>query len=67
MRLGAPPLLHSSKGKLNADPFALRTCPGTEYRGTVIGGNKGGKRRGRVRVRVHVHCTSRPCHPVVGG
>lgn len=23
MRLGAPPLLHSSKGKLNADPFAL--------------------------------------------
>jgi hypothetical protein len=27
MRLGAPPLLHSSKGKLNADPFALRTCP----------------------------------------
>jgi hypothetical protein len=27
MRLGAPPLLHSSKGRLNADPFALRAYP----------------------------------------
>jgi hypothetical protein len=27
MRLGAPPLLHSSKGRLDADPFALRACP----------------------------------------